>query len=59
MPRRYYAEQRLLDTASANRLKDDFRRHDRVTRERQAEQQMLESIRRVRHLSLWLPYRTQ
>eukprot|EP00878_Enallax_costatus_P024325 GHUV01025957.1.p2 GENE.GHUV01025957.1~~GHUV01025957.1.p2 ORF type:complete len:121 (+),score=41.51 GHUV01025957.1:635-997(+) len=41
---RYYADQRATDAASANMVKDEFKRHGREARERQAEQQMLEDM---------------
>jgi len=45
---RYYGEQRNLDAASNNALKDDLRRREREARERAAEQNILDSVYRVR-----------
>eukprot|EP01023_Acetabularia_acetabulum_P023012 TRINITY_DN2260_c0_g3_i6.p1 TRINITY_DN2260_c0_g3~~TRINITY_DN2260_c0_g3_i6.p1 ORF type:complete len:409 (-),score=71.30 TRINITY_DN2260_c0_g3_i6:69-1295(-) len=41
---KYYGEQRNLDAASANLLKDDLRRREREARERQTEEDMIENL---------------
>lgn len=41
---RYYAQQRTTDAISGNMAKDEFKRHGREARERQAEQQLLEEM---------------
>ncbi|WIA31853.1 hypothetical protein OEZ86_002718 [Tetradesmus obliquus] len=41
---KYYAQQRTTDAISGNMAKDEFKRHGREARERQAEQQLLEEM---------------
>lgn len=51
---RYYVEQKNIDHASSNLLKDDFKRKDREARERDSEAIMLNGLYQVR-----LPYPAQ
>jgi hypothetical protein len=51
---KYYIDQRNIDAAASVASKDDVRRRERETKERQAEHDMVQNIFRVRTLLLHL-----